>query len=151
METQPQPWQDTPQQKAIMRQNRMARKVRAQYPFGKRVSSGQMEGTVYRHVPGSNSQGGHVMVDWDNGVRSRMSPIALRQVESPARYEVRDTSQSGRSRYVVWDTHKDKPVERAFRTPTTTGTTQGSFNYDRERAVEEAANYNAAYENAVAS
>jgi hypothetical protein len=71
-------WADTPQQKAILRQNATARKVRADYPQGTRVTTGRMDGTVYRHVPHSNAQGGVLVVDWDNGVRGRVSPIAVR-------------------------------------------------------------------------
>jgi hypothetical protein len=77
METQPQPWSDTPQQKRVLRTHRVAAKVRRDYPYGKRVSSGRMDGTVYRHVPGSNGQGGYLVVDWDNGIRGRVSPIAV--------------------------------------------------------------------------
>jgi hypothetical protein len=71
-------WTDTKQQKAILRQNRIARKVRATYPQGTRVTTGRMEGIVYRHVPHSNSQGGVLVVDWENGHRGRISPIAIR-------------------------------------------------------------------------
>jgi hypothetical protein len=38
-----------------------------------------MQGTVYRHVPQSNAQGGVLVVDWDNGVRGRIGPIVLTQ------------------------------------------------------------------------
>jgi hypothetical protein len=74
-------WDDTPQQKAILRQNPTARKVRADYPVGQRVSTDRMDGTVYRHVPTGNAQGGHVVVDWDNGCRGRISPIAIHPIE----------------------------------------------------------------------
>lgn len=77
-----QPWQDTPGQARALRQNRAARKAREMFPHGQRVTSGHAEGTVYRHVPGLNSQGGYVVVDWDNGVRGRMGPIAIRPVSS---------------------------------------------------------------------
>lgn len=74
-------WTDTPQQKAVLRQNKTARKVRAMYPQGTRVTTGIMEGTVYRHVPHTNAQGGVVVVDWDNGIRGRIGPIAIKPVE----------------------------------------------------------------------
>jgi hypothetical protein len=53
--------------------------VRELYPQGTRVSTGAMQGTVYRHVPQSNAQGGVLVVDWDNGVRGRVGPIVLTQ------------------------------------------------------------------------
>lgn len=77
-------WQDTKQQAMLLRRNRIARKVRAMYPQGTRVTTGAMEGTVYRHVPGGNSQGGYLVVDWDNGVQGRISPISIKPVEVSA-------------------------------------------------------------------
>lgn len=73
-------WTDTPQQKAILRQNKVARNVRRDYPQGTPVvSTAGMRGTVYRHVPHTNAQGGVLVIDWDNGVRGRTSPIAVRR------------------------------------------------------------------------
>jgi len=88
-------WKDTPQQRAILRSNPTARKVRRRFPQGQRVhvrvftkdGSGVMiglsvlGGTVYRHVPGNNAQGGSVVVDWDNGHRGTMQPINLEPVK----------------------------------------------------------------------
>lgn len=70
---------DTVQQKTILRQNKVARKVRSLYPAGTRVTTGKMDGTVKRHVPASNAQGGHLTVDWDNGTTGRIGPLALTQ------------------------------------------------------------------------
>ena len=81
-------WQDTKQQKAVLRQSKTARKVRAMYPQGTRVGStpdmGEtflMSGTVYRHIPQTNAQGGVVIVDWDNGIRGRIGPINIRPLK----------------------------------------------------------------------
>lgn len=80
-------WTDTPQQRAILRQHRIARKVRRDFPQGTRVEGFTGErgtgifGTVYRHVPHTNAQGGVLIVDWDNGIRGRNSPIAVRRLE----------------------------------------------------------------------
>lgn len=73
---------DTPQQQAALKQSKTARKVRAQFPPGTRVSSGKVEGTVVRHVPAVNAQGGHLTVRWDNGTEGRHSPISVTRVES---------------------------------------------------------------------
>jgi hypothetical protein len=78
---------DNPQQAAILKQSATARKVRERYPPGKRVGSvGGAEGkiaelgTVVRHVPGANAQGGYLVVKWDNGTEGRISPIAITPV-----------------------------------------------------------------------
>jgi hypothetical protein len=78
-------WTDTPAQKRCLRQHKTARKVRASFPQGTRVEgftgeagTGEL-GTVYRHVPGGNSQGGYLVVDWDSGKQGRHSPVALRR------------------------------------------------------------------------
>jgi hypothetical protein len=66
---------DTPQQKAILRQSRVARAMRQRFPEGQRVeavsgqgptssASGKL-GTVQRHVPGQDAQGGYMVVLWD--------------------------------------------------------------------------------------
>jgi hypothetical protein len=79
---------DTRQQTAILRQNRTARKVRRDFPQGTRVEgftgttgTGSF-GTVDRHVPHSNAQGGVLVIDWDNGRRGRHSPISVRKVQA---------------------------------------------------------------------
>jgi hypothetical protein len=76
---------DTPQQKAILRQNKPARKVRADFPAGTRVEgftgakgTGAF-GTVKRHVPHTNAQGGVLVVEWDSGTTGRHSPISVRK------------------------------------------------------------------------
>jgi hypothetical protein len=80
-------WTDTPQQKAVLRQSRTAHKVRADFPQHTRVEGFTGErgtgafGTVYRHVPHTNAQGGVLVIDWDSGVRGRSSPIAVRRVD----------------------------------------------------------------------
>ncbi len=71
---------DTPQQKSILRRSRTARKVRAMYPEGTRVTSGKAEGTVRRHVPGTNAQGGYLVVEWDSGYTGRISAISIKEV-----------------------------------------------------------------------
>lgn len=81
-------WTDTPQQRATLRRSAVARRVRRDYPQGQRVESvpgpgmsgNGVFGTVHRHVPQSNAQGGHLVVDWDNGHRGRISPISVRPV-----------------------------------------------------------------------
>jgi hypothetical protein len=81
---------DTPQQQAILRRHKTARKVRRDYPAGTRVESVPGPGlpgtgcfgTVRRHVPNSNAQGGYLTVEWDNGHTGRISPISLRRVDS---------------------------------------------------------------------
>lgn len=79
--------EDTPQQKAVLRQSVTARKVRARFPAGTRVASvggtppkRLMEGTVLRHVPGLNGQGGYLKVQWDSGVTGRTSPISVERI-----------------------------------------------------------------------
>lgn len=69
---------DTAQQTAILRQSRSARAVRAKYPVGTRVrhTGGDQEGTVKRHIPGSDAQGGSLIVEWDNGITGRLQPIS---------------------------------------------------------------------------
>jgi hypothetical protein len=80
-------WTDTKQQRAVLRQNATARKVRRDFPQGTRVEGFTgahgtgAYGTVYRHVPHTNAQGGVLVVDWDNGVRGRISPVAVRPAD----------------------------------------------------------------------
>lgn len=79
---------DTRQQRAVLRQNRTARAVRADYPAGTRVEgfTGQHGtgafGTVKRHVPHTNAQGGVLIVQWDNGSEGRHSPVSVRKAVS---------------------------------------------------------------------
>ena len=86
--------QDTRRQHAILRQSRMARTIRAQYPVGARVhvrvydkagctvvALSVLGGEVLRHIPAANARGGYVTVRWDNGHVGHMSPINL-EVES---------------------------------------------------------------------
>lgn len=82
---------DTPQQKAILRQSRTARKVRERFPAGTRVvaTSGQgaeptpgaQRGEVLRHVPGA-AQGGTLTVRWDSGQEGRVSPGSVVREDS---------------------------------------------------------------------
>jgi len=85
---------DTPQQKSVLRTNRTARKVRKHYGAGTRVvvtrgagmdpEPGAMHGTVKRHVPGTNAQGGHLVVTWDSGVTGNVSAGNLRREDGRA-------------------------------------------------------------------
>jgi hypothetical protein len=80
--------QDTPQQARVLRSKsgKAARAVRKKFPVGTRVTSADhdtgVEGTVQRHVPGLNAQGGHLVVKWDTGTTGNTSAIALRVVPS---------------------------------------------------------------------
>ena len=71
--------QDTRQQQAALRQNQAARAVRERFPEGTRVvaRTGGMGGTVTRHVPALTSQGGHLVVEWDNGQTGRVQPVEV--------------------------------------------------------------------------
>lgn len=72
-----------PQQQHILRQSATARKVRALFPEGTRVTMrpGEgVQGTVVRHVPGLNAQGGYLVVQWDHGVTGRHSAVSLFKV-----------------------------------------------------------------------
>jgi hypothetical protein len=79
---------DTRQQQATLRQSATARKVRARFPAGTRVEGFTGErgtgsfGSVRRHVPQGNAQGGLLVVEWDNGVVGRHSPCSVRRVVS---------------------------------------------------------------------
>jgi hypothetical protein len=84
------PWEDTPQQKAILRSSRTARAMRKRFSYGQRVQvyagagsdeTAGVQGTVYRHVPGLDAQGGVVVVDLDTGVRARKTASSLRPVK----------------------------------------------------------------------
>ena len=71
--------QDTRQQQAALRQNQAAKAVRERFPEGTRVvaRTGGMGGTVTRHVPALTSQGGHLVVEWDNGQTGRVQPVEV--------------------------------------------------------------------------
>jgi GNAT superfamily N-acetyltransferase len=83
--------EDTPQQKMALRTNRAARKVRERFGPGTRVvvtpgagaepRGGAQTGTVRRHVPGTNAQGGYLVVQWDNGREGRINPSSVQRVE----------------------------------------------------------------------
>jgi hypothetical protein len=73
---------DTPGQRTCLRRSRTAQRARILFPAGREVTTGRMVGVVYRHVPGSDSQGGYLVVDWENGTQGRISPITVRAVES---------------------------------------------------------------------
>ena len=75
---------DTPQQKAILRQCRAAKRTRQRFPEGTRVRvpiSG-MTGVVLRHVPGTDAQGGSLTVRWDSGVVGRVTPINVEREDA---------------------------------------------------------------------
>jgi hypothetical protein len=85
---------DTPQQARILKTNKTARKVRERYGPGTRVGSvggpdGEIKatGTVIRHVPGGNAQGGYLVVRWDNGQEGRIGPIAVKVLEDETPWE----------------------------------------------------------------
>jgi len=75
--------QDTAQQKAILRQSRMARFVRKTYPAGTPIVAPQTgwTGTVLRHVPMTDAQGGHLVVEWENGEVGRVTPMNVKRDE----------------------------------------------------------------------
>jgi hypothetical protein len=84
---------DTPQQARILRASRTARKVRRRFGAGTRVvvvpgagaepRPGAMTGTVLRHVPGLNAQGGTLTIQWDDDRVTRgFSPCGVRPVAS---------------------------------------------------------------------
>lgn len=76
---------DTPQQRAALRDSRAAQRARQLYPPGTRVvvvpgvgaepKPDAMRGTVDRHVPGGDAQGGYLVVTWDSGVSGRITPV----------------------------------------------------------------------------
>lgn len=72
---------DTAQQRAALRANPVARQIRAAWPEGLRVEGAPGHlGTVERHVPGMNAQGGHLVVRWDSGPVGHHSPVELHRV-----------------------------------------------------------------------
>lgn len=82
--------QDTPEQARILRMKGAgaARKVRKVFPEGTRVAAragariSEVHGTVVRHVPGLNAQGGYLLVTWDNGNTGRHGAISLVREDS---------------------------------------------------------------------
>jgi hypothetical protein len=75
---------DTPYQAALLRRSRASQRTRKRFPAGTRVAaiiSGTVSdhyGTVERHVPGIDAQGGYLLVTWDaNGITGRHTPINL--------------------------------------------------------------------------
>lgn len=79
---------DTPQQARTVRTNKAAKKVRKAFPVGTVVTASHPSnttneplGTVVRHVPHSNAQGGYLVVEWANGNTGRHSAISLRTIE----------------------------------------------------------------------
>jgi GNAT superfamily N-acetyltransferase len=81
---------DTKQQRAILRSNRSAQKARELFPPGTRVKPRPSKdeeptarGTVNRHVPGSDAQGGTLVIDWDSGVTGRHGPISILRDDAP--------------------------------------------------------------------
>jgi hypothetical protein len=74
--------QDTPQQRAQLRRSRSAQSTRRMFPADTRVTTGRADGTVRRHIPGGNSQGGYLIVTWDNnGITGRINPVAVSVIE----------------------------------------------------------------------
>jgi hypothetical protein len=73
----------TTQQQKALRSNRVARAVRRAFPEGQRVEGAcGHHGTIERHVPGLNAQGGHLVVRWDNGATGGHSATELKRVEA---------------------------------------------------------------------
>jgi len=76
---------DTPQHRRILRTHEKAQKARIKFAPGTRVhavgSKGDLTGEVIRHIPGTNSQGGVLLVDWSNGIRGRVNPIAVAPID----------------------------------------------------------------------
>lgn len=79
--------QDSDYDKRILRSNKSSQTTRRKFPAGTRVLPQHPDadptyvGTVKRHVPGHNAQGGYLLVEWPNGVTGRHGPISLRRAE----------------------------------------------------------------------
>lgn len=68
-----------------------ARRTRERFPIGCRVHVRSFNrrgevlalsvtgGTILRHVPSTNAQGGDLVVRWDSGVVGRHSPVNLQR------------------------------------------------------------------------
>lgn len=73
----------------VYRRSATARRVRDMFPVGSRVAgwggtpprASNVHGTIMRHLPAYNGQGGSFVVAWDNGYTGHASPIALIRVE----------------------------------------------------------------------
>jgi hypothetical protein len=77
---------DTPEQRRILRSSKKARKTRGRFPAGTRVVGvvGGETGTVRRHVPCLDSQGGYLVVRWDRtGHEGRVGPITVEPLSAP--------------------------------------------------------------------
>ena len=75
------------QQRAVLRQSKVARNVHARFTEGVRVRAidgddSSPQGTVARHIPMMNAQGGTIVVDWPNGTTGRHSAGDLTILES---------------------------------------------------------------------
>lgn len=77
------------QQRAALRQSKVARSVHTRFAKGVRVravdgNESSPQGAVARHIPMMNAQGGTVVVDWDSGVTGRHSAGDLAIIEADA-------------------------------------------------------------------
>lgn len=76
---------DTDAHKRILRSNRTAQLIRAKFPAGTRVRmvrKPEFTGTVFRHIPGTNAQGGDVKVTWDhNGHTGRAYALDIERFD----------------------------------------------------------------------
>lgn len=73
---------DTADQRRILRRSESAQRVRVRFAPGTRVrarhASTEELGTVERHIPGSNAQGGYLLIKWDRSDRlGRHGPITV--------------------------------------------------------------------------
>lgn len=86
--------EDTPGQARVLRTHCTAKAVRRRYYPGTLVQPrraanegaipGSPVGVVRRHVPGTNAQGGHLVIEWPNGAVGNHSAAALAVYEVPA-------------------------------------------------------------------
>lgn len=75
------------QQRAVLRQSKVARNVHARFTEGVCVrgvdgDDASPRGTVARHIPMMNAQGGTIVVDWDSGTTGRHSAGDLTIIEA---------------------------------------------------------------------
>lgn len=80
--------QDTPHQRSTLRRSQAAQRTRARFGPGTRVCYDPVAypkatavGTVQRHIPGTNAQGGVLRVLWDNGAQGYLAPINAARVD----------------------------------------------------------------------
>jgi hypothetical protein len=89
--------QDNPQQRRTLRRHRVSQIVRGKYPAGTRVkarASGEL-GTVERHIPQPNAQGGYLLIKWDRtGTTGRHGPIAIERADQPQAPQVSATGDA---------------------------------------------------------